>query len=299
MVMFMDLLLYILIFSIIGGLISLIGGVLLLGSKQHGKKLVRYVTPFAAGGLLATVFLDLIKEGAHEGSIDNVLYGVLFGILGFFLAERFLHWFHHHHEEDEAHNKVSSSLIITGDTIHNALDGVAIAAAFLISIPTGIITTLAVAAHEIPQEIGDFGLLLERGMKRKKILLVNIMSSLATTAAAVLTYLVGSSENFPIEILLGVSAGFLLYIAMSDIIPTIHKQANRKKLFDVQPIMLLVGVLVVGLSISLAHRYIDHGHDDHATETSQVQHKDEPGKPHDDADSHAADDHAKEEDHAD
>lgn len=249
---------HIIFFSLIGGVVSLIGGLLLLRQKHSAEKLAKYATPFAAGALLAAVFLDLLKEGIETATVETVMLSALAGILLFFFAERFLHWFHHHHQHEGA--DPSKSLIITGDTIHNALDGVAIAAAFLVSVPTGIVTTLAVAAHEIPQEIGDFGLLLSKGMSRKKVLLVNIMSALATTAAAVITFSLGSADKLPIGLLLGLSAGFLLYIALSDIIPDIHENASKNKLFDWQPLMLLLGVAVVGLAINLSHGYIDGGH---------------------------------------
>lgn len=156
--------------------------------------------------------------------------------------------------------------------MHNALDGVAIAAAFLVSVPTGIVTTLAVAAHEIPQEIGDFGLLLARGMSRKKVLMVNVFSALATTLAAVLTYAIGSNEKIPIGALLGISAGFLLYIATSDIIPTVHQHTKKKhRPFDIQALLLVLGAVVVGLSIQLAHNFIHEPHD-HAQENNVSEH---------------------------
>ena len=156
---------------------------------------------------------------------------------------------------------------MVGDTLHNALDGVAIAASFLISVPTGIITTVAVAAHEIPQEIGDFGLLLGKGMRRRNVLLVNFISALATLLFAVITFWLGSDAKLPIGVLLGLSAGFLLYIAASDIIPTIHDEVPKDKLFDIRPLLLVVGAVVVGLSISIAHKYID-ADPGHKTESS-------------------------------
>lgn len=242
---------HIIFYSLIGGLFSLVGGLLLLRSKKVANKLAIYATPFAAGALLAAVFLDLLKEGLEAASADTVLLSALSGILLFFLAERFLHWFHHHHQHEG--KDPSTSLIVIGDTVHNALDGVAIAAAFLISVPTGIITTFAVAAHEIPLEIGDFGLLLSKGMRRKKVLMVNIFSALATTAAALITFTLGSEDALPIGAIVGVSAGFLLYIALSDIIPDIHESSSNKKLFAPQPLLLLLGVVVVGIFIQLAH----------------------------------------------
>lgn len=250
----------VLLFSLIGGVISLIGGIILIRKRSSAEKLAKYATPFAAGALLSAVFLDLLHEGVEMTEPYNVMLAALVGVVAFFFAERFLHWFHHHHVKEESKTDPSSSLVIIGDTMHNILDGVAIAASFLVSVPTGVVTTLAVAAHEIPQEIGDFGLLLKKGLSRKKVLLVNIMSALATTAAALLTFALGSEDKLPIGVLLGISAGFLLYIAMSDIIPDIHESAPKKKLLDWQPLMLLLGVIVVAFTINLAHRYIDPEH---------------------------------------
>lgn len=251
---------HIIFFSLIGGVFSLLGGVLLLSRKGSAEKLARYATPFAAGALLAAVFLDLLKEGIEEAQVETVFISTLIGILLFFFAERFLHWFHHHHVH-EGSGDASRSLIIIGDTVHNALDGVAIAAAFLVSIPTGIVTTIAVAAHEIPQEVGDFGLLLHKGMRRRDVLVVNVVSALATTVLAVVTFALGSEDRLPIGVLLGLSAGFLLYIAMSDVIPELHENTNHKKLFSLQPFLLVAGVLVVGLAINVSHRYIEPEHE--------------------------------------
>lgn len=218
------------------------------------QQLANYATPFAAGALIAAVFLDLLNEGLENNPASVVLVATLWGILIFFLAERFLNWFHHHHQHNSDPTK---SLIIIGDTAHNALDGIAIAAAFLISVPTGIVTAIAVAAHEIPQEIGDFGLLLSKGMSRRKVLIVNLISALATVVAAVITFSLGSTDKLPIGTLLGLSAGFLLYIAMSDLIPDLHEQTSKKRFFDLQPLLLLLGVVVVWAVIGLAHNYID------------------------------------------
>lgn len=245
-------------FSLIGGAFSLIGGILLLSRKKWAEGLAAYATPFAAGALLAAVFLDLFKEGLEQSSTDTVMLAALAGILLFFFAERFLHWFHHHHQHGKSDPSVP--LIVVGDTLHNALDGVAIAAAFLVSVPTGIVTTLAVAAHEIPQEVGDFGLLLSKGMSRKKVLLVNLISALATVLLAVVTFALGSSNKLPIGLLLGLSAGFLLYVALSDIIPTIHEASKKKRLLDLQPFLLLLGVVTVGVAIQLAHHFINGNH---------------------------------------
>jgi zinc and cadmium transporter len=244
------------IFTVIGSLVSLIGGLLLISRKKTAKLLASYATPFAAGGLLAAVFFDLLPEGIHQSTPEIVLASALAGLLAFFFLERFLRWFHHHHDEDDDDRGATSRpLIIVGNTLHNALDGVAIAAAFLVSVPIGIITTLAVAAHEIPREIGDFGLLLARGMSRKGTIIVHIVSSLATTVVALITFGLGGSNNLPIGVLLGVSAGFMLYIATSDIIPSIHHDVRDDQIFDLRPFLLLLGVIVVGLGIMAAKHY--------------------------------------------
>jgi zinc and cadmium transporter len=242
-------------YSLIGGLFSLMAGAALLLKQRVAMGFASYATPFAAGALLAAVFLDLLHDGVEEADAYTVLLAALVGVVLFFLAERFLRWFHHHHQHG---NDPTIGLIIAGDTIHNVLDGVAIAAAFLISVPTGIVTTIAVAAHEIPQEIGDFGLLLHKGLSRTRVLIVNIMSALATTLAAVLTFAVGSQDKLPLGVLIGLSAGFLLYIAMSDLIPEIHEDAHRQRLFGWQPILLIAGVVIVGLAIQLSHHYLEH-----------------------------------------
>ncbi len=244
---------HVIFFSLVGGLFSLVGGILLLSHKRSAQVLGKYATPFAAGALLAAVFLDLLPEGIKHGDADLVLMAALSGVVLFFFAERFLHWFHHHHQHQ---GDPSTSLIIIGDTVHNALDGVAIAAGFLISVETGIITALAVAAHEIPQEIGDFGLLLARGMSRKKVLLANVFSALATTVLAVITFAIGSSDKLPNGILFGISAGFLLYIATSDIIPSIHESASNRRAISVESLLLVLGVVVVGLAIHLASHFV-------------------------------------------
>ena len=209
--------------------------------------------PFAAGALLAAVFLDLFSEGLEQNSADVVMTAALIGILLFFIAERFIRWFHHHHQHGQKSPTVP--LLITGDVVHNLLDGVAIAAAFMISIPTGIITTLAVAAHEIPQEVGEFGVLLSKGMSRRRVIIVNIFSSLVATGAAIATYFVGQTETLPLGIIFGLSAGFLLYVALSDIIPSLHENHNKKTLFDLEPVFLILGVVVVGAAGYLVHGF--------------------------------------------
>lgn len=276
----MDTVWYVLFFSLIGGIVSLIGGMFLLAGKKRAYHLAEYATPFAAGALLAAAFLDLLKEGVHNGAAELVLLWTLIGMLVFFLLESTLMWFHHHHEHKEKRVDPTASLIIVGDTLHNIIDGIAIAAAFLISVPTGIVTTMAVAAHEIPQEIGDFGLLLKKGLARRTVLLVNVGSALATTLAALIFFKAGEANATLLSCLIGVTAGFFIYIAASDIIPSIHETKDKRSL-NIKSGLLVLGVLIVGLSTTFAHQYIDndHGHTDEA----ESSHSDpEHGDVHDD-----------------
>lgn len=250
----MNLLTYIIVFSLIGGLLSLSLAMSLLLNKKLSQSFAKHAMPFAAGALLAAVFLDLFAEGLEHNSADVIMMSALAGILLFFMAERFIRWFHHHHQHGQKSPAVP--LLIVGDTVHNLLDGVAIAAAFMISIPTGIITTLAVAAHEIPQEVGEFGILLSKGMSRRRVIMINILSSLVATVAAIATYFIGQTETLPLGIIFGLSAGFLLYVALSDIIPSLHENHNKKTLFDWEPAFLLLGVVVVGAAGYFVHNLI-------------------------------------------
>lgn len=248
--------LYIVIFfSLVGGVISLVGGFLLLANERRAQNVLKYVTPFAAGALLAAAFSDILPEAVHEGTIETALRWTLIGIVGFFLLERFLRWFHHHHAHANSTDNATIPLIIIGDTVHNFIDGIAIAAAFLIDVPTGIITSIAVAAHEIPQEIGDFGLLLNKGMSPANVIKANILSALATTLAAVTFFLLGRELALSMGIILGLVAGFFIYIAVSDIIPSIHK-TEEQKLATVQAAMLIIGVVLVSVATTTLGEFI-------------------------------------------
>jgi zinc and cadmium transporter len=258
---------HVIFFSIAGGVLSLLGGLALLRSKHLLANIERLAVPFAAGALLGAVFLDLIPEAIESSPASEVMGFTLVGVVAFFVLERNSHWFHHHHEEDSRKTK-KAGLIILSDTVHNALDGVIIATAFLINVPTGIITAIAVASHEIPQEIGDFGVLLSRGLSKKRVLLINLLSALATTLSASIVFLVGSRNNLPVGALLGISAGFLLYIALSDLLPSIHSHIQkRRKLIDQSTTLFIIGILIVWGTITLTHSWLDVHHVDEAVPT--------------------------------
>ncbi len=246
---------YIILFTLIGSVFSLVGGALLLFNEKKTLKYSHFLAAFAAGTLLGTVFFDLLPEALSSSEelslgIDIFLW-TLAGILGFFLLERFIHWFHHHqHEYLDEKIKPTVPLIIAGDSVHNFIDGVVIAATFLVSIPLGIVTTLAVAAHEIPQEIGDFGILLHKGLRRKKVLLVNIFSALTAVLGALISFWVGERIEASLPILLSITAGFFIYIAASDLIPEIHHE-NRKGFAVIETALMFLGVGTIWVFITL------------------------------------------------
>jgi zinc and cadmium transporter len=251
-------LLVVIFFSLVGGVFSLIGGFSLLAGRKKTSMLTMYITPFAAGSLLAAAFADLLTEAAHEGDAEIALRMAMVGIVAFFLLERFVRWFHHHHTNETVKVDATVPLIIFGDTIHNFIDGIAIAAAFMIDVPTGVVTTFAIAAHEIPQEIGDFGLLLDKGVSKAGVIKANVASALATTLAAVIFFTLGQSVSIPLDVVLGLVAGFFIYIAVSDIIPSIHKN-ERERLFGMQTLMLIIGILVVSFVSTTLHGLIEPG----------------------------------------
>lgn len=245
----MSTLLYILIFSFVGSVVSLIGGVLLLIKEKFALKISHFLASFAAGTLLGTAFFDLLPEAqeANESTAANIFLWTLVGMLVFFLVERFIH--HHDDGRNPKDKKSVVPLMVIGDTIHNFIDGVAMATTFLVSIPLGIVTSLAVAAHEIPQEMGDFGLMLHKGVERKKVLLINFLSALSAIIGAILTYLAKDFIQALLPAVLALTAGFFIYIAVANLIPEIHSRDNQKMAFW-ETVMLFVGVLVVYFAIS-------------------------------------------------
>lgn len=250
----MNILAYILLFNLLGSVISLTGGVLLLLHKKFAVKISHYLSSFAAGALLGAAFFDLLPEAIEESEhvalpLFNLFAWVLGGILFFFILERILHWFHHHgYEEHEISGKPTVPLVVIGDTVHNFIDGVAIAATFMISIPLGIATTLAVGLHEIPQEVGDFGIMIKKGLSRKRILFVNIISAAASFIGAIIAFYFGERIEGLTAIFLAVTAGFFLYIALSDLLPEIHHE-NKKGLALRESLCLFAGVLVMFIAI--------------------------------------------------
>ncbi len=235
-----------------GSAISLLGGALILLTKTKRARAVHLALPFGAGALLAAAFFDLLPESFELGDARSMLVWALVGFTAFFVLERLAGWFHHHHDHDidvKHSQKHQGNLVMVGDLLHNMIDGVAIGASFLVNPATGLITTLAVSAHEIPKELGTFGILLSRGWRDKKVVLANVLTAAGTLLAATVTYLANDSFPIPEAELLAITSGIFIYIAASDIIPDIHEQP--RKLGSMQAAVLVAGIVLVGLVIKL------------------------------------------------
>lgn len=256
-------LLTVLMIALIGDIVVFLASTVLLTHKKTTSFLAKYATPFAAGALLAAAFLDFLHDGVEQFEPLTVLMAALGGLLFFFVLEGWLHWFHHHGQEpfetkgDHAHNDHPiTTLAIGGNLLHNFIDGAAIAGAFLISRSAGIITTIAVALHEIPREIADSGYLLKRGVDRMKVIAVHGAAIVVTAIGTAIFYTTAQNDHNILAILLGSTAGFFVYVAASDIIPSINQSRKAQKLVDWQTVLVLAGAVLVGAAILIAHHYI-------------------------------------------
>ncbi len=247
--------------SLAGGLLSVLGAALLALNARS----VRYVgamVSYAIGALLGAVFLEILPEAIKLSSNVATLSATLLGgILLFFILEKLVLWRHCHHDHCEAHEPPvvvehdhgrSGLMIMVGDTFHNFVDGIIIAAAFLTDIQLGIVTSMAIIAHEIPQEVGDFAILLHSGYSKIKALKLNLISSFASVAGAVLGYFTLQTMQSWISSLLALAAASMIYVAVADLIPGLHK---RTKLSDTiqQVALILLGVGSVALMGVLLH----------------------------------------------
>jgi len=232
---------YIIIFTFIGSILSLVGSFFLLIKHDITELFSNQLVNFAAGVLIAVAFLDLLPEASELVGGSNIFLPVLLGFISFFFAERFIQWFHYHHGHGQKSNIL---LILVGDGVHNFIDGVAIAAAFLTSIPLGITTSLAVAAHEIPQEIADMSVLLSNKLSKTKALIYNFLSALTALFGAVLTFYFASFIQNYLYFFLSLTAGFFIYISASDLIPQLHEEVTKNRKFS-HAFIFLLGIFSV------------------------------------------------------
>ncbi len=239
-------LLWIIGFSLLGSIGAIAGAALLLFFPDGVRKsLVPSLISYATGTLLGAAFLGMIPASLELAPAPTVLATVLAGMVLFFVLEKLVLWRHCHDTDCEVHGR-AGALILIGDAIHNFVDGVVIAAAFLTSIPLGITAALAVIAHEIPQEVGDFAILLDSGYGRKKALLLNGLSACATVPGAVTAYFWLGDTQGAVPCMLALSAASFIYIAAADLIPSLHRQVTAAASLR-QLLLLLAGIGTIAL----------------------------------------------------
>jgi zinc and cadmium transporter len=232
---------WIIIFSLLGSIGAVAGAALmLLFSEGIRKVLVPNLISYATGTLLGAAFLGMIPAGIKQAPVSAITSTVLAGIVLFFILEKIVLWRHCHDEECEVHGQ-AAPLILIGDAFHNFVDGVVIAAAFLTSIPLGMTVALAVIAHEVPQEVGDFGILLSNGYSRMKAFVLNTLSAAATLPGAVMAYFWLGESQKAVPYILGLSAASFIYIATADLIPNLHQRASLGSSIR-QLILMLMGI---------------------------------------------------------
>jgi zinc and cadmium transporter len=271
----------IVLFTALGGVLSVAAASLfLLLPEPRRQAMLPHGVSFAIGALLAGAFCGLIphafEQVAHE-QIETLSACIMLGILLFFVLEKLLIWRHchahdcaahgeeahhetHEHARDHGHRhhhaRAAGLFIILGDSIHNFVDGVLIAAAFLTDAQLGIVTSLAVAAHEIPQEVGDFAILLHSGYSRAKALLYNVLASLSTVVGGLLAYFAIAQIRDGLPYFLCLAASSFIYIAVADLIPSLHQKTDSKT--SLQQIgFIIAGVLLIVVMQSLAHGVIE------------------------------------------
>ncbi|TAN74306.1 MAG: ZIP family metal transporter [Gallionella sp.] len=250
----MSVLLWIIAASLVGGVLSVLCAALFALSAH--MRWISALVSYAIGALLGAVFLNILPEAIElSGNAASVSGTVLVGILLFFTLEKLLLWRHCHHDHCEAHEHNTSgrsgAMIMVGDTFHNFVDGIIIAAAFLTDVHLGIVTALAIIVHEIPQEVGDFMILLHSGYSKAQALRVNLLSSLATLVGGMLAYFALQSAQSIVPTLLALAAASMIYVAVADLIPGLHK---RTQLRDTIQQVLLIGagvatIYAVGLIV--------------------------------------------------
>ena len=204
-------------------LISLIGIVTFAVNESRLRNIIHHSISFSAGALLGDAFIHLLPEAVDEFGFGLEVSGfIIGGIIFSFIVEKFIRWRHHHHQPSDDHTHPFAIMNLVGDAVHNFLDGLIIGASYLASIPVGIATTLAVVFHEIPQEIGDFGVLVEGGMTKQRALALNFLSALAAFAGVAIIFVLGNIVENASIFVIPFAAGMFIYIACSDLIPELH-----------------------------------------------------------------------------
>jgi zinc and cadmium transporter len=259
----MSLLAWIVLFCLLGGVLSVMAaGMFLVLREAQRTTLLPHLVSFATGTLLGAAFLGLLPHAldlAADSDVHTVPLAVLLGLLGFFLLEKLVIWRHCHEDhcvvhgsEPDNHKRSTGAMILIGDGLHNFLDGILIAGAFLTDIHLGIVTSLAVAAHEIPQEVGDFAVLLHSGYTRGKAFFYNVLSSTTTVVGGVLAWYTLQDLQPLLPFVLAVAASSFIYIAVADLIPTLHQRIEGRATLQ-QVTLIAIGVLLIYTTHSTLH----------------------------------------------
>lgn len=244
----MNILLYILISTFLISIIAFVGVLTLFLKEKFLDKILLILVAFSAGSLIGGAFLHLIPEaiikvGLDEGQLLKIFLYLLFGFCIFFVLEQFIGW-HHQHVIRHPEIKSFSYLILISDGIHNFIDGLIIAASFIVAFPVGVVTALAIALHEIPQEIGDYGILIYGGFKRIEALFLNFLSSTFVIFGGIVGFLLSEKIGQSVVFLLPFAAGNFIYIACSDLIPEIKGKESFKRSM-IYFCVFLLGILLI------------------------------------------------------
>lgn len=232
------LLAWVVVFSMLGSIGAIVGAaLLLLFPRTIRESLVPALVSFSAGVLLGAAFLGMIPKAIASNPEAPILASVLAGLVLFFVLEKLVLWRHCHDANCPVHGQ-AAPLILFGDALHNFVDGVVIAAAFLVSVPLGITTAVAVIAHEVPQEVGDFAILLDSGYSRTQALWLNTLSSTATLPGALVGYFWLAQMSQAIPFILALSAASFIYIALADLVPSLHRRGSRAGALWQLPLLL-------------------------------------------------------------
>ena len=235
----------ILLSTFLVSLISLIGILTFAVNDKLLQKITFSLIGFSAGALIGGAFLHLLPEALKETNNTAVFYYLILGLVLFFLLERYVHWRHCHEENCDIHPFTYLNLI--GDGLHNFIDGMVIAASFLVSFKLGAVTTMAIVLHEIPQELGDFGVLIFGGFSKQKALFYNFLIALTAMLGAVAGYfIIGFTKGFS-HFIMPLTAGGFIYIATSDLIPEIHKETDLRR-SSLAFIAFLLGIIFMALA---------------------------------------------------
>jgi zinc and cadmium transporter len=237
-------LMYIILITFSIALIAFIGVFALALNDHLLNKILLILVSFSAGALMGGAFLHLLPESIEKSEGTDIFLFVLVGFILFFIIEKVLHWRHCHKGKCDVHTFHYMNLI--GDSVHNFIDGLIIAASFIVSTALGFTTTIAIAAHEIPQEIGDFGVLIYGGFKKKKAIILNFIVALTVVAGGIVGYLISKTAEDVAVYLLPFAAGGFIYIAATDLIPEIKKELNIKKSMATI-FVFLCGILIMWL----------------------------------------------------